>query len=377
MAHILLTESSTYPSVYVAFETIAASNLCGRVGTIIDGIATLAFDASDLSTATSYSPVTSDPFDQLVYLSIQNWWTYSGIDFQTRCVSFPDDLDPFTESLSVTCTNVTTTLWTRSGGYSIFYPTSAPLMTLTWGSVNSVHGQHITRAPGSLIYTLSASDFQPFPVIYNPCTPFLSVPSQIVTIDPLWSTCYRDFKGLHDPPKIMDSSNGFLPVISKSGSRTNDAPVTPKISESPEETQGPQARPAIPQPVVTQTPSPGTPAFSDGRLLFASSEIGGTGPETRTLAVGGPAETIDGIVLSLISGSGGESLFIEGGSGGSITEDIGALTSGGLETLTTSSSVGAVGADGGGTILTSESAKMEIGVLITWQIAFYHLLTRL
>jgi len=45
---------SIYPSVYVSFETIAAQDLCGPVGSVIDGITTVAFDQLDLSTAKSY-----------------------------------------------------------------------------------------------------------------------------------------------------------------------------------------------------------------------------------------------------------------------------------------------------------------------------------
>jgi hypothetical protein len=45
---------STYPSVYIHFETIGANNTCGNVGVGRSGATTMAFDPSELSTANSY-----------------------------------------------------------------------------------------------------------------------------------------------------------------------------------------------------------------------------------------------------------------------------------------------------------------------------------
>jgi hypothetical protein len=45
--------NSVYPSVYVAFHAIAATDFCGIVGTAID-TTTIGFDQSHLSSAKSY-----------------------------------------------------------------------------------------------------------------------------------------------------------------------------------------------------------------------------------------------------------------------------------------------------------------------------------
>ena len=48
-----LTISSISPSVYVAFETLYATNLCGTTGPVY-GPTTLAFGPSELSTVRAY-----------------------------------------------------------------------------------------------------------------------------------------------------------------------------------------------------------------------------------------------------------------------------------------------------------------------------------
>ena len=50
-------------------------------------------------------------------------------------------------------------------------------------------------------------------VTYNPCTPYLSIPPRILSLDPKWTTCRRGFQALHDPPVILNSENGFSAVI--------------------------------------------------------------------------------------------------------------------------------------------------------------------
>jgi hypothetical protein len=82
-----LTRLSTYPSVYVAFETIGAKDLCGSVGSPGRGVTTIGFDPTDLSTAPSYYPASSATGygeNNLMFISSQSWWSYSAIDVQTR-----------------------------------------------------------------------------------------------------------------------------------------------------------------------------------------------------------------------------------------------------------------------------------------------------
>jgi hypothetical protein len=88
----LLTAPSTYPSVYVAFHTIVASDLCSLVGSAIPSITTMAFDASELSTAASYTgaPLSGSmnwaPQQPIAFYITQfaTWWSYSQMELQTR-----------------------------------------------------------------------------------------------------------------------------------------------------------------------------------------------------------------------------------------------------------------------------------------------------
>jgi hypothetical protein len=80
----LLKRSSTYPSVYIAIETILATDMCGQVGSAIDNLTTIEFDATELSTAASYF-YPSNWSSSLVAITSQDWWTYSGINWEDRC----------------------------------------------------------------------------------------------------------------------------------------------------------------------------------------------------------------------------------------------------------------------------------------------------
>ncbi|KAE9370006.1 hypothetical protein N431DRAFT_344499 [Stipitochalara longipes BDJ] len=396
----LLTNSQgftfTYPSVYVAFQTIAARDLCGVVGTAVKGVTTIAFNASELSTAASYTAATSGPVNgenAAWVITRQSWWTYAPIDWQT----------------SMTCTDIKTTVWTRNGGDLIVYTASTvDAFTFTFPGYNN---SATTQAAYTTAETLSA--YGPWVLTYNPCTPFLSIPSRIIAIDPLWNTCYRDFKGLHDPPILLTPANGFFPI-------KTTAPGSP-----PKETQGASAGQAIPLPLITKTLSPKVSALpaiatigrttitaniatvlvigtqtlgpgeeitnsgtllsmaSNGRELVIGSSTQLLAPAyvigTQTLFADGPPLTVDGTVMSLMggSGAGGESVVIGDGSGGSLTEDASVLTGTGLWAGKGTASVGGGGGpgDSGGSESTSGSAKLEVGALIRWQILLFYLVT--
>jgi len=50
----MLISPSTSPSVYIAFQTLEATNYCGEVGKVYRGT-TIAFSPNDISTARDYS----------------------------------------------------------------------------------------------------------------------------------------------------------------------------------------------------------------------------------------------------------------------------------------------------------------------------------
>ena len=45
------------------------------------------------------------------------------------------------------------------------------------------------RMPCTNIETLSTSFGMTYSVTYNPCSPYISVPTQIQTVNPIWTTC--------------------------------------------------------------------------------------------------------------------------------------------------------------------------------------------
>lgn len=60
----MLIFGSVSPSVYVVFESIAATNLCGEVGTTIIN-KTLAFDPDELSTQRNFFAATTGAISEL------------------------------------------------------------------------------------------------------------------------------------------------------------------------------------------------------------------------------------------------------------------------------------------------------------------------
>ena len=72
--------SSTYPSVYVEFQSIQVTDLCGTVGLDVKMATTIGFDATELSTAASFLVGDSEQRDY----TLQPWWTYTAINYLER-----------------------------------------------------------------------------------------------------------------------------------------------------------------------------------------------------------------------------------------------------------------------------------------------------
>jgi hypothetical protein len=367
------------------------------------------------------------------------------------------------------CTDIITTLWTGFGGAADALTSSPPIYTVSWTSLQwtstlirsristeykSPASRYKTNAslnetttwtyidPGTTeTITGTASTgtdtltpyYSPWVITYNPCEPYLSVPSRILTLDSLWKTCSRAFKGLHDPPVVLDSANGFFPVTKAPPGAPGFLTVPTKTLKNPaDQTLAASARQSIPQPAVTKTLSPTVSNLSASRLplvatvgkaTFTANSHGifmiGTRPlapgqqitesgtllsmasdarelvigsstevlnpaytiGTQTLSAGGPAVTFDGTVMSLMSGSGtgGESLLIGGANGQSWTKDASVLTGigtgTGLGTGRPTASVGGgesgAGKEGSGS--DSGSARLKVGALIVCQIMLFFL----
>ena len=204
----------------------------------------------------------------------------------------------------------------------------------------------------------------PLLATYNPCSPWLSVPQKILTLDPLWNTCIQRIAAIHDPDIALQTGPAFSPVTTHIPVTTTAHPGNamegPSVSfdlaaktsppHQPSARPNPQNQPPAPPsppafsrlaPVVnfgsttitansaselvigTQTFKPGDHALVAGTTVsYASNgqyfDIGGTtqymnpgfAVGTQTLSAGGPAAVVSGKTYSVEAG--GSSVVIDG-----------------------------------------------------------------
>lgn len=269
-------------------------------------------------------------------------------------------------ALSMTCTDTPTTLWQGPFPFQGRLSNFQDSLTLFGENMTDWTEETITVPFTSTI------------AYYNPCSPWLSVPSRLLNLDTKWSTCVRNFRGLHDPPTILNTENGFsIPPTTaadrSSPMKTNSPAAGQEIqlpTPTPTSSAGDNTLRAQPSPIVSllpavatfkgaaytmnsasafvvagQTLSPGgaitvantvLSMASDGRSLL----IGGTSTQildpayavgTQVVSAGGPAVTVSGTVISVQPG--GSSVVL----GGSSTEDISVWLGGGASTTATRS----------------------------------------
>ncbi|KAN0089024.1 hypothetical protein V8E51_019284 [Hyaloscypha variabilis] len=115
----------------------------------------------------------------------------------------------------------------------------------------------------------AAPDFE------TPTFPWLSVPEQIATLDPSWSSCIRKINALHDPNTVLSPADGFYPV-------TSHEPV-PVVSHVP------SAAPSISQVLATRTRPPiadsTTTLFSDPSVVRRTTSAVKNFPSPQVPAV--------------------------------------------------------------------------------------------
>ncbi|KAN0108786.1 hypothetical protein V8E51_008528 [Hyaloscypha variabilis] len=310
-----------YPSLYVAFRTLAGTDLCGYVGAPITSVTTLAFDRSDLSTMNSYW------FTQEEY---STWWA-KGPDFSFTALQ---------SVIGTDCSNITTTLWGQSELLTFDITSMEPVTATSFETM--INGTR-TTVDKTIIWA-------PVSVTYNPCYPYLSIPSKIFTMSPQWSNCVKFMTGLKDPCIYMSTGPGFSAVTPPaynglpkptphelpSPARASAAPVFQQSTASKTAPPGqtPTALPAEEPTCSVQPPAPLIPGGSsiviDGSTKSVDQATKGeilqqiSAPtyiiDGQTLVAGGTAITSSGTVLSLEPD--GESVVI----GGSTMVNISQLT---------------------------------------------------
>lgn len=119
---------------------------------------------------------------------------------------------------------------------------------------HSIEENHYTNTKGVTI-TPEANTWY-----YNPCFPFLSLPTQILSLEPTWSTCVHGLGAFYDPPRVLHSVSDLLAPVQAStttmGSSHEDPVHTGGATAGQAITIPPRATPTIAPPLV---PSPTTP----------------------------------------------------------------------------------------------------------------------
>lgn len=185
-----------------------------------------------------------------------------------------------------------------------------------------------------------------FTCVYNPCSPWVSVPTQVYGLDQKFQTCIDGIKAFFDPPYTLTSGGGLVPFSSVPASASSAAPAqtpapviaaptptptsnkpTPTPTPSPDPPSPPNnvnppnpKQPASLTPATPNDPSspnadppskdPPSPIAIVGSVTVAIDHSSNIVVGSKTLAPGDPAVTTDGHTFSLApSGSG---LVIDG-----------------------------------------------------------------
>ncbi|KAE9372702.1 hypothetical protein N431DRAFT_536653 [Stipitochalara longipes BDJ] len=280
------------PQVYVAFESVFATDLCGTLGSVL--YTTVGFSSKELSTSQVYAYDTSfPPYDN----------------------PFPPT--GFTEGIwgqFSTCTNVTSTFWQALGRREILtdaaavsnFSQTADLAYLRACSIYSVGDN-----PGSCVKQYS--------VTYNPCSPVLSVPTKVFALNPLWTGCIQGISAFFDPPYTLTPGGPLS--LTTADPATYHADPQPITSSNPA-IAGPTLAPVT--PARTSVFIPKTTAYDDPNPVgspvdFPAPTASGYLIGSQTLAAGGIAVMISNTEFSLLPD--GSSIAI----GGSTTMAMGAF----------------------------------------------------
>jgi hypothetical protein len=67
-------------------------------------------------------------------------------------------------------------------------------------------------------------DLYLFTITYNPCSPTLSVPSELYTLNSLWTDCLPGISGFYDPPYPLSTGNGLIALTASDPLGGNNPP---------------------------------------------------------------------------------------------------------------------------------------------------------
>jgi len=130
-----------------------------------------------------------------------------------------------------------------------------------------------------------------YTVSYNPCSPTLSAPREVFTIEPSWASCVRGIEGFFDPPYALSVDNGLLPVTTTSksaqpvASPTTFSAVPQSIPAPATVTPTTASQAAAPSPttqstVIANNPPPADPTTQPAPVVNSPSPDPKTQPTT-------------------------------------------------------------------------------------------------
>jgi hypothetical protein len=261
----------------------------------------------------------------------------------------------------MTCTDITTHLYTWEANDN--QPIESPSNTISSG----VYTYSVVADGQPWEYWSYTVTYSPigFPVTYNPCRPWLSVPTKIYTLQPEYSSCVHNIKGLFDPPIFLTTSSGFYPI-------TTPAPPQP----TPTKTAAPGS--AIPELTPTKTPSlttrPAPPPSQNPQAIQTPqvpsvATVGGTTIIVSSNSV--LVAAIDGTSINvhtspaLIASMGGTIVPVTANSNSELVGTIGGSTI----TFTTNANSAVVGTFGGAAITASSQSEL-LGIIGSSSVTF-------
>ena len=193
----------------------------------------------------------------------------------------------------------------------------------------------------------------PYPVTYNPCKVWLSVPTKIYSLQSAYKVCSNNIQGLFDPPINIDPAAGFFPI-------TKPAPPTPYTTSPSPIPAFTSTFPTRTAPPVTKSASPPhvNPPNSLNTQHPTTANVGGTivtvYPETETVALFKGSSIEVHTSSALIATIGGTEIAVTKNSLSQLVGTVGGSTI----TFSTNSDSALVGTFGGATITASAQPEL-------------------
>lgn len=250
------------PSIYVAFQTISATNLCETLGAFAS--TTIGFDMSELSTRPIY-------------------YTTSGLTIAQNIIGPVSQgivTEPFTAatwgaSNGANCSSITKVFSTYITSFAVVETISQtvvdPHQTATSVTALAEVMIYHVHVPATTLTNMST-----WTVSYNPCSPVLSVPTKLFTLDGLFTGCVPGISGFIDPPYTL-TAGGALNAFNTPTSIVQADSVAQTSSASPASS----VAPVIVDP-TTSTRIAAESASTSHLVAAASSSPYAVDPNTKS-----------------------------------------------------------------------------------------------